>query len=73
MWRGCGWLAPPLRFPSMLDRLWWFLTGLAAGGLVTVRALRRRPAPRDLKAAAAYTGADVLELVARLVRPGTRH
>ncbi|MFO7292539.1 MAG: hypothetical protein FWJ92_07805 [Actinomycetes bacterium] len=56
----------------MLDRLWWFATGLLAGGLVTVRALRRKPSPADLKRAAAYTGADILELAARAVRPPRR-
>jgi hypothetical protein len=56
----------------MLDRLWWFATGLLAGGLVTVRALRRKPRPADLGRAAAATGADVLELVARAVKPPRR-
>lgn len=56
----------------MLDRLWWFATGLLAGGLVTVRALRRKPDPADLRKAAVYTGADVLEFAARAVRPPRR-
>jgi hypothetical protein len=56
----------------MLDRMWWFLTGALAGGLVTVRALRRRPRPADLRAAAAQTGADVLDLAARAIRPPRR-
>lgn len=56
----------------MLDRLSWFLTGLVAGGVVTVRALRRRPRARDLKSAALVTAADVLDLVARLVAPPRR-
>jgi hypothetical protein len=53
----------------MFDRLWWFVTGVFAGGMVTVRALRRKPRPADLRAAAAHTGADVLNLAARVVRP----
>lgn len=53
----------------MFDRLWWFATGLVAGGLVTVRALRRTPRPVDVRAAAAHTGADILDLAARVVRP----
>ncbi|MDX1447899.1 MAG: hypothetical protein R3246_02455 [Acidimicrobiia bacterium] len=56
----------------MLDRLSWFLTGLVAGGVITVRALRRRPRARDLRSAALYTGADVLDLAARLVQPPRR-
>jgi len=56
----------------MLDRLWWFATGLLAGGLVTVRALRRKPEPGDLRRAAALTGADMLELAARAARPPRR-
>lgn len=56
----------------MLDRLSWFTTGLVAGGVITVRALRRRPRPRDLKSAALLTGADVMELAARLVQPSRR-
>lgn len=56
----------------MLDRIWWFLTGLVAGGVVTARALRRTPKPGDLRAAAAHTGADLLDLAARAVRPHRR-
>jgi hypothetical protein len=56
----------------MLDRLAWFVTGAVAGGVVTVRALRRRPHPRDLRTAALQTGADLLDLVARLVQPPRR-
>jgi hypothetical protein len=56
----------------MFDRLWWFVTGLVVGGLVTMRALRRRPKPQDLKGAAAQTAADVLDLAARVVRPSRR-
>jgi hypothetical protein len=56
----------------MLDRLSWFLTGLVTGGVVTVRALRRRPQARDLKSAALVTAADVLDLLARLVAPPRR-
>jgi hypothetical protein len=56
----------------MLDRLWWFATGLVAGGVVTVRALRRKPTTSELRRAAAYTGADVLELAARAVKPPRR-
>src|SRR5690606_12653519 len=63
--------APP-RLPPKLDRMWWFLTGVVAGGLVTVRALRRRPRPHELKAAAAHTGADILGLAARAVRAPRR-
>ncbi len=57
---------------QMIDRIWWFLTGVVAGGLVTVRALRRRPRPADLRAAAAHTGADVLDLAARAIRAPRR-
>jgi hypothetical protein len=53
----------------MLDRMWWFVTGAIAGGWVTVRALRRRPTPVEWKDAAAATGADLLDLAARAVRP----
>lgn len=56
----------------MFDRLWWFVTGLLTGGLVTVRALRRKPEPADLRQAAVHTGADVLEFAARAVRPPRR-
>jgi hypothetical protein len=56
----------------MLDRMWWFLTGVIAGGVVTVRALRRRPRPRELRVAAAHTGADILGLAARMVRAPSR-
>ena len=56
----------------MLDRLSWFLTGLVTGGVVTVRALRRRPQATDLKSAALMTAADVLDLLARLVAPPRR-
>lgn len=56
----------------MLDRLSWFLTGLVTGGVVTVRALRRRPQAQDLKSAALMTAADVLDLMARLVAPPRR-
>lgn len=56
----------------MLDRLWWFATGLLAGGLVTVRALRRKPEPADLRRAAAHTGADLLDLAARAIKPPRR-
>jgi hypothetical protein len=54
---------------GMLDRLWWFVTGLVAGGWVTVRALRRRPTPLELRGAALATSADLLDLAARAVRP----
>ena len=54
---------------GMLDRLWWFVTGLVAGGWVTVRALRRRPTPLVLRDAALATSADLLDLAARAVRP----
>ncbi|HLT95502.1 MAG TPA: hypothetical protein VK070_01825 [Acidimicrobiia bacterium] len=57
----------------MLDRLWWFATGLLAGGLVTVRALRRKPGPADLRRAAVLTSADLLEFAARAIRPPRRH
>jgi hypothetical protein len=53
----------------MLDRLWWFVTGLIAGGWVTVRALRRRPTPVEWREAALASGADLLDLAARAVRP----
>jgi hypothetical protein len=56
----------------MLDRIWWFLTGLLAGGLLTVRALRRTPAPGDLRAATVHAGADALDLASRVIRPPRR-
>ncbi len=56
----------------MADRLWWFVTGLVAGGVLTVRALGRRPTPRDLGRAAARTGSDLLHLAARGIRPRNR-
>ena len=57
----------------MLDRLWWFVAGTIFGGVVTVRALRRRPAPMELKAAAVATAADLLDVAARVVRPPKRN
>lgn len=57
---------------GMLDRLAWFATGVLTGGIITIRAFRRRPHPRDLRAAALATGADLLELTARLVAPPRR-
>jgi hypothetical protein len=56
----------------MLDRLWWFAAGLVAGGVIMVRALRRRPTPSDLKGAAIATAADLLEVTARMVKPPIR-
>lgn len=53
----------------MLQRMWWFLAGAIAGCWVTVRALQRRPTPVEWKDAAAATGADLLDLAARVVRP----
>lgn len=53
----------------MLDRLWWFVSGVVAGGWITVRALRRQPSPVEWKDAAAATGADLLDLAAKAVRP----
>jgi hypothetical protein len=53
----------------MLDRIWWFVTGVVAGGWITVRALRRKPTPVEWKDAAAATGADLLDLAAKAVRP----
>ncbi|HEU4916922.1 MAG TPA: hypothetical protein VFV13_10210 [Acidimicrobiia bacterium] len=53
----------------MVDRIWWFVTGVVAGGWVTVRALRRRPTSVEWRDAAAATGADLLDLAARAVRP----
>lgn len=53
----------------MFDRLWWFVAGLVAGGLVTTRALRRRPSSSDVGKAAQQTAADLLDLAATLVRP----
>ena len=47
----------------------WFTVGLVAGGVVTVRALRRRPAAADLRSSATATAADVLDLLSRAVRP----
>jgi hypothetical protein len=56
----------------MLDKLWWFAAGLLGGGIVTVRALRRRPTPGDLKGAAIETAADLLDVAARVIRPPRR-
>ena len=53
----------------MLDRLWWFVVGLVAGGIVTVRAMRRRPSAVDLRSSATATAADALGLLSRAVRP----
>jgi hypothetical protein len=53
----------------MLDRIWWFATGMVAGGWITVRALRRRPTPMEWRDAAVATGADLLDFAARTVRP----
>jgi hypothetical protein len=53
----------------MLRRSFWFLTGAVAGGVVTVRALRRRPTVHELRKAAVITGADVMGLAAKAVRP----
>ena len=53
----------------MLDRMWWFVSGVVAGGWITVRALRRQPSPIEWKDAAAATGADLLDLAAKAVRP----
>jgi hypothetical protein len=60
------------RFGSVFDRMWWLLTGTLLGGVVTARALRRKPHPRDLSQAAAETGADILDLAARAIRPPRR-
>jgi hypothetical protein len=56
----------------MIDRLWWFVSGALAGGWVTVRALRRRPSARDVGAAAVASGADLLDLAARIINPPVR-
>ncbi|MDP9495375.1 MAG: hypothetical protein M3P87_09065 [Actinomycetota bacterium] len=53
----------------MLRRLFWFLTGVVAGGVVTVRALRRKPTLHELRHAAVATGAGVMGLAAKAVRP----
>lgn len=53
----------------MLDRMWWFVTGVIAGGWVTVRALRRSPTPIEWWNAVVAGGADLLDLAARTVRP----
>ncbi len=53
----------------MLDRLWWFLAGLTAGGVVMIRALRRRPTAADLRSSATATAGDALGLLSRFVRP----
>lgn len=58
---------------GMLDRLWWFVSGLVAGGVLTVRALGRRPSRRELSRVAARTGAQALTLVARGLRPAGRN
>jgi hypothetical protein len=53
----------------MLDRLWWFVVGLVAGGIVTVRAMHRRPTAADLRSSATATAADALHLLSKAVRP----
>lgn len=53
----------------MLDRVWWFFTGVIAGGLVTIRALRRKPTAAEYRHAAIVTGADVLNVAANAIRP----
>ncbi len=58
---------------TVIDRIWWFVMGILTGGVVTVRALRRKPTPADLKIAAVNTGADVLDLAARAVRAPRRN
>jgi len=55
----------------MLRRSFWFLTGAVAGGVVTVRALRRRPTVGDLRKATVITGADMMGLAAKAVRPNS--
>lgn len=54
---------------AMFDRLWWFVTGVIAGGFVTIRALRRKPTAGEIRHAAMITSADAMELAARAVRP----
>ena len=56
----------------MIDRLFWFGSGVVAGCVVTVRALHQSPRGIDLKGAALHTGSDVLRLAARMVRPPDR-
>jgi hypothetical protein len=56
----------------MLDRIWWFFTGIVAGVLITVRALKHTPNAPALRMAAAHTGADLLHLAARAIRPPHR-
>ncbi len=53
----------------MLDRIFWFLSGLIAGGVVTKRALRRSPAAGEWWRAGLETGADLLDVMARWLRP----
>jgi len=53
----------------MFGRLGFFVLGLVAGGLVVVRALSRRPTPRELGESAIRTSADLLELSARALKP----
>ena len=53
----------------MVSRLWWFVAGLATGAVIVARALDRRPDPGDVRDAAVRTGADLLDLTARAVRP----
>ena len=56
----------------MLDRLWWFVAGVVTGGVITVRALRMRPTPLDLKGAAVRTAAELLDVAGRAIRPPAR-
>ncbi len=53
----------------MLERIWWFVAGTVAGAVVVIRALGKTPEPEQLKSAAIRTGADVLDLGAKAMRP----
>ncbi len=55
----------------MIKRLWWFLVGVTFGGLIMVKALKRKPTLRALKNGAVSASADVLNVAARLLRPSS--
>jgi hypothetical protein len=54
---------------GMLDRIWWFSGGVAAGIWVTVRSLRRKPTAKEWSQAALSGSAAALDLAAKAVRP----
>lgn len=53
----------------MFGRLGFFILGVVTGGVVVVRALSRRPTPAELRRSVIRTGADMLDLTARALKP----